>query len=143
MVSACSKMRPNQPAGPPIVPGSHRPSQDETSCHYPMKIRHFLALVVLSFATVPGSWAAVRRFKARTVGPGFFILACLLVAVPATAQVNYAVSGGRAYVGRSPNAGGDIVIASTYLGFPVAYIESHAFENCTRMASVTISDSIG
>jgi hypothetical protein len=70
-------------------------------------------------------------------------LACLLVAVSATAQVNYAVSGSTAFVDRSPNAGGDIVIASTYLGFPVAYIGNHAFEDCTRMASVTIPDSVG
>src|SRR6516162_2829942 len=45
-------------------------------------------------------------------------LACLLT-VPATAQVNYAVSGGTAYVTSSPNASGDIVIASTYNGYPV------------------------
>jgi len=35
-------------------------------------------------------------------------LACLLVAAPATAQVNYAVSGNTAYVAYSPNASGDI-----------------------------------
>ena len=45
-------------------------------------------------------------------------LACLLAA-PATAQVNYAVSGGTAYVTSSPNASGNIVIASTYQGKPV------------------------
>jgi len=95
-----------------------------------MKIQHFMALVVLSLG-----------FAARTLG--LLTLACLLVAAPATAQVNYAVSGGTAFVDRSPNAGGDIVIASTYLGFPVAYIGNHAFEDCTRMASVTIPDSVG
>src|SRR4051812_5661607 len=50
--------------------------------------------------------AAVRGCKART--PGLLTLACLLVAVPATAQVNYGVSGSTAYVTRSPNASGDI-----------------------------------
>ena len=51
-------------------------------------------------------------------------LACLLAVAPATAQVNYAVSGGTAYVGRSPGASGAIVIASTYNGFPVTSIVS-------------------
>ena len=58
-------------------------------------------------------------------------LACLL-ALPATAQVNYAVSGGTAYVAYSPNASGDIVIASTYLGNPVVYIADSAFAGCTN-----------
>src|SRR5437867_446577 len=65
--------------------------------------------------------AAVRGFKART--PGLLALACLLVAVPATAQVNYAVSGSTAYVTRSPNASGDVVIASTFNGYPVTHID--------------------
>ena len=52
-----------------------------------MKIQHFLALVVLSLATVPGVRAAVRGFTARTLG--LLALACLLAAAPATAQVNY------------------------------------------------------
>ena len=46
-----------------------------------------MALVVLSLPTVPGARAAVRGFKARTLG--LLALACLLAAVPATAQVNY------------------------------------------------------
>jgi hypothetical protein len=65
-------------------------------------------------------------FNARTLG--LFTLACLLAAAPATAQVNYAVSGSTAYVTRSPNASGDIVIASTYNGHPVTSIASGAFE---------------
>jgi len=50
-------------------------------------------------------------------------LACLL-AMPARAQVNYAVSGGSAYVTSSPNASGNIVIASTYQGKPVTSSDS-------------------
>ena len=65
-----------------------------------------MALVVLSLPTVPGARAAVREFTARTLG--LLTLACLLAAAPATAQVNYAVSGGTAYVWNSPNASGDI-----------------------------------
>jgi len=65
-----------------------------------MKIQHFMALVVLSLPTVPGARAAVRGFKARTLG--LLTLACLLAAAPATAQVNYGVSGSTAYVTRSP-----------------------------------------
>jgi hypothetical protein len=68
-------------------------------------------------------------------------LACLLT-VPATAQVNYAVSGGTAYVTSSPNASGDIVIASTYNGYPVAYIENYAFYSCTNLTSATIPTSV-
>jgi hypothetical protein len=41
--------------------------------------------------------AAVQGFKARTLVPGLLTLACLLVAAPATAQVNYAVSGSTAW----------------------------------------------
>ena len=45
-------------------------------------------------------------------------LSCLL-AIPAMAQVNYAVSGNTAYVTNSPSASGNIVIASSYSGLPV------------------------
>jgi hypothetical protein len=68
-------------------------------------------------------------------------LACLL-AVPATAQVNYAVSGGSAYVTSSPNASGNIVIASTYQGKPVTSIGYSAFYNCTSLTNVTIPNSV-
>ena len=98
-----------------------------------MKIQHFMALVVFSLPTVPGARAAVRGFKARTLVPGLLALACLLVAAPATAQVNYAVSGSTAYVASSPNASGAIVIASTYNGYPVTSIGYQAFSNCTSL----------
>src|SRR5689334_19258339 len=69
-------------------------------------------------------------------------LACLLVAAPATAQVNYVVVSGRgAFVTSSPNASGDIVIASTYLGNPVVYIVASAFSGCTNLRSVTIPNT--
>src|SRR5947207_9688430 len=68
-------------------------------------------------------------------------LACLLVAAPATAQVNYAVSGSTAYVAYSPNASGDIVIASTYNGYPVTSIGDNAFIG-TGLTSVTIPNSV-
>ena len=63
-----------------------------------VRIQPLMALVVLSLPTVPGGRAAVRGFKARTLA--LLTLACLLVAAPATAQVNYAVSGGTAKVTR-------------------------------------------
>src|SRR5215208_2096425 len=99
-----------------------------------------MALVVLSLATVPGARTAIREFKARTLG--LLTLACLLVAAPATAQVNYAVSGDTAYVTSSPNASGDIVIASTYNGYPVTSIGNLAFGECTGLTSVTIPNGV-
>ena len=89
-----------------------------------------MALVALSLPMVPGARAAVRGFTARTLG--LLTLACLLVAAPATAQVNYAAGGGIAFVKSSPNASSDIVIASTYLGNPVVYIADSAFAGCTN-----------
>src|SRR5262245_60974257 len=68
-------------------------------------------------------------------------LVCLL-AVPAAAQVNYAVSGSTAYVTSSPNASGNIVIASTYSGFPVKRIGDYAFDQCTNLTGVTIPTSV-
>jgi BspA type Leucine rich repeat region (6 copies) len=77
----------------------------------------------------------------RILVPGLLALACLL-AVPATAQVNYAVSGSTAYVTSSPNASGDIVIASTFNGYPVTVIGDYAFSNCTNLTSVIIPNSV-
>jgi len=105
-----------------------------------MKIRPFVALVVLSLATVRGARAAVLGFKARTIG--LLTLVCLLTAAPSTAQVNYAVSGNTARVANSPNASGDIVIASTYNGFPVTSIGIFAFAGTTNLTSVTIPNSV-
>ena len=61
-----------------------------------------------------------------------------LLAVSATAQVNYAVSSGTAHVTYSPTASGDIVIASTFNGFPVNSAGGKAFSGCTNLTSVTI-----
>ena len=74
--------------------------------------------------------------KTKILSPLFALIH--LLAVSATAQVNYAVSGNTAYVDRSPGASGHIVIASTFNGFPVAYIGNRAFEDCTTLTSVTI-----
>jgi hypothetical protein len=58
-------------------------------------------------------------------------LPCLFT-MPATAQVIYAVSGGTAYVTASPNASGNVVIASTYNGYPVTSIGNSAFSQAMR-----------
>src|SRR5262245_24069236 len=69
------------------------------------------------------------------------VLLCL-VAVPAIAQVNYAIPGDTAYVTNSPNASGNIVIASTYNGYPVTMIGESAFDTCLSLVNVTIPDSV-
>src|SRR5262245_58020004 len=104
-----------------------------------MKIQPSMALVVLSLATVPGARVAIRELKTRTLP--LLTLACLLAAAPATAQVNYGVSDGTAYVVYSPNASGDVVISSTYNGFPVTSIGDNAFIG-TGLTSVTIPNSV-
>jgi len=86
--------------------------------------------------------AALRAFKARSLVPGLLTLACLLVAAPATAQINYGISAGTAYVASSPNASGDIVIASTFNGYPVTSIQSYAFYFNSSLTSVTIPGSV-
>src|SRR5262245_43951427 len=68
-------------------------------------------------------------------------LACLL-ALPVKAQVNYDISGGAAYVTYSPNASGNIVIASTYSGFPVTRVRDWAFSGCSNLTSVTIPNNV-
>jgi len=107
-----------------------------------MKIQHLMALVVLSFPTVPGARAAVQGFKARTLVPGLLILTCVLVAAPATAELTYGAVSGHAFVSGNPDASGDIVIASTYLGYPVTFIASSAFLNCSNLTSVTFPNSL-
>jgi hypothetical protein len=62
--------------------------------------------------------------------------------MPATAQVNYAVSGNTAYVTSSPNASGAIVINSAYEGKTVTSIGDYAFSDCTNLTSVMIPDSV-
>jgi len=69
-------------------------------------------------------------------------LACLLAAAPATAQVNYAVSGNTAYVTSSPGASGAIFINSAYNGYPVTSIGDYAFSDCTNLTSVSIPNSV-
>jgi hypothetical protein len=69
-------------------------------------------------------------------------LACLLLAAPATAQVIYVSSGGEAFVKVSPNASGDVVIASTYNFNPVTWIVGCAFCNCTNLTSVAIPSGV-
>jgi hypothetical protein len=81
-----------------------------------------------------------KAMKTKILIP-LLILACLLT-MPATAQVNYAISGSTAYVTNSPDAYGDIVIASSYQGYAVTRILNEAFVNCDGLTSVTIPDSI-
>lgn len=69
-----------------------------------------------------------------------FALALLPLLAPA--QVNYGVDGGTAYVTNSPYASGNVVIASTYSGYPVTTILYAAFDSCTNLTSVSIPDSV-
>ena len=77
---------------------------------------------------------------ARTLVLVLLTLACLLVAAPATAQVNYGIDGNTAYVARG--CGDNIVIASTYNGYRVTSIRDYAFLHCTSLTSVTIPASV-
>jgi len=77
--------------------------------------------------------------RAKTLMP-LVALACLL-AVPARALVNYTISGTTAYVSSSPSASGNIVVASTYNGYPVTMLGEHAFYG-SFVTSVTIPDSV-
>ena len=74
---------------------------------------------------------------------GFRIIFLLALSpLLAEAQVNYAVSGDTAFVTDSPNASGNIVIASSYDGYPVTSIGNAAFLNCTELTGVTIPGSV-
>jgi hypothetical protein len=87
----------------------------------------------------------VKRFGLAVTTKALMIpllaLACV-VAARATAQVNYAISGGLAYVTNSPGASGDVVIASTYNGYPVTMIAERAFVFCSNLLSVIIPNSV-
>ena len=85
-------------------------------------------VIAMSFCEMPGNIEEVVQTRILTP---LLALVCL-VAVPATAQVNYAISGETAYVTNSPNASGNIVIASTYNGYPVTAIGESAFYSCLR-----------
>lgn len=70
------------------------------------------------------------------------VLVMFALAAPAEAQINYAISGSAAYVTNSFPASGNIVIASTYDGYPVSSISSSAFQDCFQLTSVTIPNSV-
>jgi len=59
-------------------------------------------------------------------------------------QVNYAVSGNTAYIAYSPNASGNIVIASNYDGYPVTSIGESAFgwPANSQLTGVVIPNSV-
>jgi len=74
---------------------------------------------------------------------GFQIILLLALSpLVAVAQVNYAVVGDTAYVTTSPSASGNIVIASSYDGYPVTSIGNAAFYDCTALTGVTIPGSV-
>jgi hypothetical protein len=85
------------------------------------------------------SWSGGAPGGGPTSGGGFSYLRSTPVPEP---QVNYAISGSTAYVTRSPNASGDIVIASTFNGYPVTSIGHQAFSNSTSLTSVTIPHGV-
>lgn len=68
----------------------------------------------------------------------------MLLPLAARAQVNYAVdtNSGTAYVTNSPAASNNVVIASSYAGYPVTAIGSQAFVNNPNMTSVIIPGSV-
>jgi len=71
-----------------------------------------------------------------------FLALAGLLPLAAQAQVNYTVSGDTAYVTYSSGAFGNVVIASTYNGYPVTSIGEGAFEDCGSLKNVTIPNSI-
>lgn len=60
------------------------------------------------------------------------------------AQVNYVVdtNSGTAYVTNSATASGNVVIASTYNGYPVTVIANIAFSSASGLTTITIPNSI-
>ena len=93
-------------------------------------------VIAMSFCEMPGNIDETVKTKILTL-----LLALVsLAAMPA--QVNYAISGNTAYVTRSPNAAGDITIASTFNGYPVTSIEFGAFSGCTGLTNVRIHNRI-
>jgi hypothetical protein len=71
------------------------------------------------------------------------ILFLTLTGMPSLmAQVNYGIDGGAAYVSASSSASGNLVIASTYNGYPVTSMDDYAFYNCNRLTNIVIPDSI-
>jgi BspA type Leucine rich repeat region (6 copies) len=70
------------------------------------------------------------------------ILLLALSPLMAEAQVNYMVVGDTAFVTNSPNASGNIVISSSYDGYPVTSIGNAAFFGCTELTGVTIPDGV-
>jgi hypothetical protein len=57
-------------------------------------------------------------------------------------QVNYAIAGNTAYVASSSNAPGNIVILSTYQGYPVTSISANAFQNDTSLTNITVPSGL-
>ena len=93
-------------------------------------------VIAMSFCEMPGNIDEPVKTK-------ILILLLALVSLAAMpAQINYAVSGNTAYVTRSPNAAGDIIIASTFNGYPVTGIEFGAFSGCTNLTNVRIHNRI-
>ena len=93
-------------------------------------------VIAMSFCKTPGNIDETVKTKILTS-----LLALVsLAAMPA--QINYAISGNTAYVTRSPNAAGDIIIATTFNGYPVTGIEFGAFSGCTSLTNVRIHNRV-
>ena len=95
-------------------------------------------VIAMSICEMPGNIDETVKIKILTP----FLTLVYLVAAPAEAQINYTVSGSAAYVTRSPNASGNIIIASTFNGYPVTSIEFRAFSGCTNLTNVRIHNRI-
>jgi BspA type Leucine rich repeat region (6 copies) len=78
----------------------------------------------------------------KTKSLALFLGLTWLSPLAARAQINYAISGETAFVTNSPNAAGNIVIASTYNGYPVTRIGDEAFYYNAGVTSVTIPGSV-